>query len=120
LQASIVTDSDAETYQVHDEREKTFHEPTPVPIQIPPCSPASAVRSIVTNCFKEIQPTPPVVNKRLRSELQYGEEITAGGLLQELKDKKAAKDAQLKQPRPASKKLKVNYNCSLRLSILLF
>ncbi len=107
LQASFVTDSDDETYQVHHEREKTFYELTPVPIQIPPCSPTSAVRSIVINCLKEIQPTPPVVNKRVRSERQYGEEITAGGLLQELKDKRATKDAQLKQPRRAAKKLKV-------------
>ncbi|CAF4049941.1 unnamed protein product, partial [Rotaria sp. Silwood1] len=38
-------------------------------------------------------PPPPVTSKRVRLERRYGEEITAGSLLQELKDKKATKDA---------------------------
>jgi hypothetical protein len=52
-------------------------------------------------------PTPPIVSKRVRLERRYGEEITAGGFLQELKDKKAAKDAKLKRPKRAPKKPKV-------------
>ncbi|CAF5164841.1 unnamed protein product, partial [Rotaria sp. Silwood1] len=40
-------------------------------------------------------------------ERRYGEEITAESLLQELKDKKATKDAKVKQP---PKKRKKNQN----------
>ncbi|CAF3241860.1 unnamed protein product [Rotaria socialis] len=105
--------SSDEIYQLHGEPEKTFHELTSVPIEIPPFSPTSAVRSIVTSCLQEIQPPPPtpVVNKRVRAERRYGEEITSGSLLQELKDKKAvkvAKAAKVKRPRGAPKKTKTS------------
>ncbi|CAF4845267.1 unnamed protein product [Rotaria sp. Silwood1] len=79
---------------------KTFCELTTVPIEASPFSPTTAVRSIVTSCLQEMQPPPPpVTSKRVRLERRYGEEITAGSLLQELKDKKATKDAKVKQPR---------------------
>ncbi|CAF4355372.1 unnamed protein product [Rotaria sp. Silwood2] len=105
--ASFVLDSNHEIYPVYDEEEKTFHELTSAPIQVPPFSPTAAVRSIVTSCLQEMQPIPPVNSKRVRLERRYGEEITTGGLLQELKDKKAAKDAQVKRPRQKRKKNEV-------------
>ncbi|CAF5039856.1 unnamed protein product [Rotaria sp. Silwood1] len=52
-------------------------------------------------------PPPPVTSKRVRLERRYGEEITAGSLLQELKDKKATKDAKVKQPPKKRKKIKI-------------
>ncbi|CAF3863243.1 unnamed protein product [Rotaria sp. Silwood1] len=87
---------------------KTFCELTTVPIEASPFSPTTAVRSIVTSCLQEMQPPPPpVTSKRVRLERRYGEEITAESLLQELKDKKATKDAKVKQP---PKKRKKNQN----------
>ncbi|CAF1674772.1 unnamed protein product [Rotaria magnacalcarata] len=44
--------SSDEIYQLHGEPEKTFHELTSVPIEIPSFSPTSAVRSIVTSCLQ--------------------------------------------------------------------
>ncbi|CAF3932505.1 unnamed protein product [Rotaria magnacalcarata] len=85
--------------------EKPFCELTTVPIEASPFSPTTAVRSIVTSCLREMQPPPPpVTSKRVRLERRYGEEITAGSLLQELKDKKATKDAKVKQPPKKRKK----------------
>ncbi|CAF2067950.1 unnamed protein product, partial [Rotaria magnacalcarata] len=99
-------DSNGDISEVH-EPEKIYHEMATVPIQASSFSPELAVRSIVTNCLQEMQPPPPpVVSKRVRPERQYGEEITTGGLLQELKNKKVAKEAQLKRPRRTQKKLK--------------
>ena len=46
-----------------------------------------------------MRPPPPVTRNRIRLERRYGEEITAGTLLQELKDKKAAKYAKVKGSR---------------------
>ncbi|CAF3808189.1 unnamed protein product [Rotaria sp. Silwood1] len=87
---------------------KTFCELTTVPIEASPFSPTTAVRSIVTSCLQEMQPPPPpVTSKRVRLERRYGEEITAGSLLQELKDKKATKDAKVKQPPKKRKKNQV-------------
>ncbi|CAF3888217.1 unnamed protein product, partial [Rotaria sp. Silwood1] len=84
---------------------KTFCELTTVPIEASPFSPTTAVRSIVTSCLQEMQPPPPpVTSKRVRLERRYGEEITAESLLQELKDKKATKDAKVKQPPKKRKK----------------
>ena len=88
-----------EIYQSEDEPENIFDNLTNVPVQMPSLSPEAAVRSIVISCLQEMQPTPPVVNKRARSERRLGKEITASGLLQELKDKKAAKGTQLRPPR---------------------
>ncbi|CAF4000203.1 unnamed protein product, partial [Rotaria sp. Silwood1] len=84
---------------------KTFCELTTVPIEASPFSPTTAVRSIVTSCLQEMQPPPPpVTSKRVRLERRYGEEITAESLLQEFKDKKATKDAKVKQPPKKRKK----------------
>ncbi|CAF1420526.1 unnamed protein product [Rotaria magnacalcarata] len=88
-----------------EDEEKPFCELTTVPIEASPFSPTTAVRSIVTSCLREMQPPPPpVTSKRVRLERRYGEEITAGSLLQELKDKKATKDAKVKQPPKKRKK----------------
>ncbi|CAM4847706.1 unnamed protein product [Rotaria magnacalcarata] len=102
--------SSDEIYLLHGAPEKTFHELTSVPIQIPPFGPTSAVRFIVTSCLQEIQPPPPasVVNKRVRPERRYGEEITGGSLIQELKNKKVVKVVKVERPRGASKKTKAS------------
>ncbi len=59
--------------------------------------------------------TPPTVSKRVRLERRYAEEIKAAGFLQELKDKKAAKDAKLKRTKRVAKKLKVRLRLSIRV-----
>ncbi len=68
--------------------------PSPTPAQT---SPRSAVRSIISsylqNSNSPAQPPPPPVklHSRVRVERKFGEDITNGNLLQELKEKAEAK-----------------------------
>ncbi len=55
-----------------------------------PSSPSTAVRSIVTDLFRQHAIPPPSssnTNKRIRTEGKYGEEITSSNRLNELKEK---------------------------------
>lgn len=55
-----------------------------------PSSPSTAVRSIVTDLFRQYDIPPPSsskTNKRTRTEGKYGEEITSRNRLNELKEK---------------------------------
>jgi hypothetical protein len=55
-----------------------------------PSSPSTAVRSIVTDLFRQHAIPPPSsskTNKRIRTEGKYGEEITSSNILNELKEK---------------------------------
>ncbi|CAF1484880.1 unnamed protein product [Didymodactylos carnosus] len=72
-----------------DEEEKTYTSLNSVPL-----SPTSAVRSIVTNVIHQLPPPSPLTitrNTRIRAERRYGEEITTGNLLDELKQKAVTK-----------------------------
>ncbi len=60
--------------------------------------------------------TTPIVSKRVRLERRYADEITADGFLQELKNRKAAKDAKLKRTKRVAKKLKVRLRLSIRVT----
>ena len=57
---------------------------------------------------------PPVTSNQIRLECRYGEEITADTLLQELKDKKAAKYAKVKghdkKEERSNKSMFISYN----------
>lgn len=58
-------------------------------------SPSTAVRSIISSYTRDQQASSSTTvtkpNARVRIERRYGENITAGNLLKELKEKKAAK-----------------------------
>ena len=100
----FVIDINDEINQVDDEVENIFYELISAPMQITPFSPSTAVRSIVTNCLQEVRSISPVISNWVRLVRRHGEEITTDNLLQNLKDKKIAKDAHLKAVRSALKK----------------
>ncbi len=55
-----------------------------------PSSPSTALRSILTDLFRQYDIPPPSsskTNKRTRTEGKYGEEITSSNRLNELKEK---------------------------------
>ena len=58
-------------------------------------SPPAAVRSIISYYLRNnnvpVQPAPVKFNSRVRAERKFGEDITDGNLLQELKEKAEAK-----------------------------
>lgn len=62
-------------------------------------SPVSAVRSIVSSYSKNkndiASPAPSKTNSRVRAERRFGEVITSGTLLQELREKANAKKKKL-------------------------
>jgi hypothetical protein len=64
-------------------------------------SPTSAIRTImsfyVRNNDESVQPKPVKLNRRVRIERKFGEDITNGNLLQELKEKAEAKKAKMKK-----------------------
>ncbi|CAF1128077.1 unnamed protein product [Rotaria magnacalcarata] len=76
-----------------------------------PMSPQSAVRSIISSCLQDknlsAQPVPVKTNSRVRVERKFGEDITNGNLLEELKKK-----AELKK----NKAIKQSVRRSQRLS----
>ncbi|CAF1329986.1 unnamed protein product [Rotaria sp. Silwood1] len=61
----------------------------------------SAIRTImssyVRNNNESVQPKPVKLNRRVRIERKFGEDITNGNLLQELKEKAEAKKAKMKK-----------------------
>jgi hypothetical protein len=68
-------------------------------------SPSSAFRSIVStysqNRNNSISPVPPKSNSRIRVERQFGEVITSGTLLNDLRKKAEAKATKLSKQKGA-------------------
>ena len=62
----------------------------------------------------QTSPSATIVDKRVRLERRYGEEITNGNLLQEMKEKQAAKGAQAKRRRGPQKKSVIFQLCHKR------
>lgn len=79
----------------HPDNPQTINNPLPPP----QLSPSTAVRSILSNVLHQHGPTPapPRTFRRTRTEGQYGEEITSGNRLDQLKEK-AQKSNSKKRP----------------------
>jgi hypothetical protein len=64
-------------------------------------SPTSAIRTIISsyvrNNNESVQPKPVKLNRRVRIERKFGEDITNGNLLQELKEKAEVKKTKMKK-----------------------